>query len=154
MDRPTHLDQELRARGYRVTQPRRVVWAALGAADRHVTVEELTATLEAAGAEIDLASVYRTLALFEELGLARVNRLRDDDAGRWELAHPDEQFHLVCEGCGHIDHHVGSLVERIREHLHDGHGFEASRVDLVVRGRCARCAQPGVAVDAVRAAGR
>jgi Fur family transcriptional regulator, ferric uptake regulator len=139
MDRPSHLDDELRARGYRVTQPRRVVWEALRAADRHVTVEELTASMGAAGANVDLASVYRTLALFEELGLARVNRMRDDDAGRWELAHPDEHFHLVCETCGHIDHHVGSLVERIRDHLEHGHGFEATGVDLVVRGRCAGC---------------
>lgn len=139
MDRPSDLDEELRARGYRVTQPRRVVWDALRTAGRHVTVEELAVALDDAGEEVDVASVYRALALFEDLGLARVNRMRDDDAGRWELAHPDEHFHLVCDVCGRIDHHVGSLVERIRQHLGDGHGFEATGVDLVVRGRCAGC---------------
>jgi Fur family transcriptional regulator, ferric uptake regulator len=136
----TDLDRLLRARGYRVTRPRRAVWAALNRADGHLTVEEVATLVAEQGDDADLASVYRALALFEELGLARVSRLGDRDAGRWELAHPDEHFHLVCERCGEVDHHVGSLVATIREHLTAGHGFEVHDVDLVVTGRCARCA--------------
>ena len=139
MEAADDLDQHLRARGYRVTSPRRVVWDALRAARGHVTVEELVERLDADGADVDPASVYRTLALFAELGLARVNRLGGGEAGRWELAHPDEHFHLVCAVCGEVDHHVGTLVESIRRHLDDGHGFLASDVELVVTGRCARC---------------
>jgi Fur family ferric uptake transcriptional regulator len=144
MEAATDLDHELRAHGYRVTLPRRAVWEALRHSGGHVTVEELVERLGAGGAEVDPASVYRTLALFAELGLARVNRLGGGEAGRWELAHPDEHFHLVCEVCGDVDHHVGSLVQSIRQHLDEGHGFLASDVDLVVTGRCARCR--GVAV--------
>jgi Fur family transcriptional regulator, ferric uptake regulator len=106
-------------------------------------VEAVHERVRARGAEVDLASVYRTLALFDELGLARVNRLGASDAGRWELAHPDEHFHLVCTDCGMVDHHVGSLVEQIRHHLDDGHGFEARSVDLVVSGRCGTCRSEG-----------
>jgi Fur family transcriptional regulator, ferric uptake regulator len=135
----TDLDRLLRAHGYRVTRPRRAVWAALTRADGHLTVEQVAALVAERGDDADLASVYRTLALFEELGLARVSRLGDRDAGRWELAHPDEHFHLVCERCGEVDHHVGTLVARIRDHLTAEHGFEVHGVDLVVTGRCARC---------------
>jgi Fur family transcriptional regulator, ferric uptake regulator len=137
------LDDELRARGYRVTQPRRLVWDALQAAGGHLTVDELALAIGSNGGEVDLASVYRILALFEQLGLARVNRLRADDAGRWELAHPDEHFHLVCVTCGRIDHHVGSLVARIRDHLDEAHRFEVGGIDLVVRGRCGACRGSG-----------
>jgi Fur family transcriptional regulator, ferric uptake regulator len=133
------LDLTLRASGYRVTQPRRAVWDVLHRADGHLTVEQIVARVAASGAGADTASVYRALALFEGLGLARMSRLGDSDASRWELAHPDEHFHLVCEVCGDVDHHVGSLVAEIREHLHDGHGFEPHDVELVVTGRCARC---------------
>lgn len=137
------LDRELRARGHRVTRPRRAVWEVLAAAERHLTVEEVAARLAGEGHPPDLTSVYRTLALFEELGLARTNRLGDGEAGSWELAHPDEHFHLVCESCGTVDHHVGSLVADVREHLDHDHGFEVRQVELVVRGRCPACRARG-----------
>lgn len=133
------LERTLRDHGHRVTTPRRAVWRALHGGDGHRTVEEIADRVAAGGADVDTASLYRTLALFEQLGLARVSRLGDRDAGRWELAHPDEHFHLVCQACGDVDHHVGSLVAQIREHLTAGHGFAVDQVELVVSGRCAAC---------------
>jgi Fur family transcriptional regulator, ferric uptake regulator len=134
------LGRVLRDHGYRVTRPRRAVWAVLGDADEHLTVEQIVDELDQRGAEVDLASVYRTLGLLEEIGLARTSRLGDSGASHWEIAHPDEHFHLVCEECGAVDHHVGSLVAQIREHLAGDHGFEVHDVELVVSGRCRRCA--------------
>ncbi|GGI02877.1 Fur family transcriptional regulator [Egicoccus halophilus] len=139
MDASDELDRTLRASGHRVTRPRRAVWRALRRGRGHRTVEEIAASVAAAGDEVDTASLYRTLALFEDLGIARVSRLGDRDAGRWELAHPDEHFHLVCQQCGDVDHHVGTLVAQIREHLDRGHGFAVEQVELVVTGRCTAC---------------
>lgn len=141
MEQDVELERRLRAHGYRVTGPRRAVWAALQRCRGHVTVEELLTEVLDAGDDADLASVYRALALFEELDLARVSRLGGSEASRWELAHPDEHFHLVCDACGEVDHHVGSLVAGIKQHLEQGHGFAPTRIELVVRGRCARCRQ-------------
>lgn len=137
------LEQLLRSRGYRVTRPRRAVWEVLCAADGHLTVEEVAGRILERGHDVDLASVYRTLDLLEELELARSSRLGDTDASRWELAHPDEHFHLVCASCGSVDHHVGSLVAQIRDHLDRGHGFEVGTVELTVTGRCHRCRTAG-----------
>jgi Fur family ferric uptake transcriptional regulator len=111
----------------------------LAAADEHLTVEQIAGAVEARGDDVDLASIYRALALFAELGLARETRLGGEEAARWERAHPDEHFHLVCAVCGAVDHHVGSLVAQIHDHLDDGHGFEVHDVELVVTGRCAVC---------------
>ncbi|TVR22577.1 MAG: transcriptional repressor [Nitriliruptor sp.] len=133
------LEQLLRARGHRVTRPRRAVWEVLRTARGHLTVEQVALAAEALGHDVDLASVYRSLDLLEELGLARSGRLGDSDASRWELAHPDEHFHLVCSSCGDVDHHVGSLVAQVRDHLDVGHGFAVDSVELTVTGRCARC---------------
>jgi Fur family transcriptional regulator, ferric uptake regulator len=137
------LERTLRDHGHRVTRPRRAVWAALHRAEGHLTVDQIVDEVAAGGDEVDLASVYRTLALFEELSLARTSRLGDGEAARWELDHPDEHFHLVCEACGDVDHHVGSLVAEIRRHLAGDHGFEARDVELVVSGRCSACAAAG-----------
>ncbi len=130
------LDDTLKAAGYRVTRPRTRVWDALHAANGHVTVDELA---EDVGEDVDLASVYRTLHLFEELGLARVSRFDDRDSARWEPAHPDEHFHLVCRSCGEVDHHIGSLVAQIRTHLEGDHAFTVEEVDLTVHGLCNTC---------------
>lgn len=134
------LSRVLRDHGCRVTRPRRAVWAVLRDAEEHLTVEQIVDQLTAAGEDVDVASVYRTLALLEELDLARTTRLGDTGASHWEIAHPDEHFHLVCEECGAVDHHVGTLVEEIRTHLAGDHGFEVRDVELIVSGRCARCA--------------
>lgn len=129
----------LRAHGHRVTRPRRAVWRALVDAEGHLTAEELADQVQRREAGVNLASVYRSLALFQELDLVRESRLGDDDAARWEVAHPDEHFHLVCDVCGAVEHHVGTLVEQVRSHLDDGHGFEARNVELIVSGRCRDC---------------
>jgi Fur family transcriptional regulator, ferric uptake regulator len=138
------LDRTLREQGHRSTRPRRAVWRVLADADAHLTVEQVADAVRAAGDEVDLASIYRTLALFADLGLAREMRLTGEEASRWERAHPDEHFHLVCSVCGDVDHHVGTLVAQIHDHLDRGHGFEVQDVDLVVTGRCTAC-RPGTA---------
>ena len=130
------LATTLRQQGYRVTQPRRAVWEALVRTSGHMTVEQLSQQVEGS---VDQASIYRALKLFEELGLARMSHLGDSEASRWEPAHPDEHFHLVCRSCGGVDHHIGTLVQEIRHHLDDGHGFDAEDVELVVTGRCGDC---------------
>lgn len=131
-----NLDDTLRAHGYRTTRPRRSVWDALQRASVHVTADEIIDLIDS---DVDPASVYRALALFEELGLARASRFQDSDASHWEPAHPDEHFHMVCRECGRVDHHVGTLVAGIREHLAGDHGFAAEEIDLTVTGRCRAC---------------
>ena len=145
------LTAALRVGGHRLTGPRRAVWAALaphaqnmdghvdGHASAHLSVDEVVERTQALGSGIDRATAYRVLALLEELGLVRASQLGSGDAVRWERAHPDEHFHLRCTSCGMVDHHVGTLVATVREHLDDGHGFRAETIELTVHGRCAAC---------------
>jgi Fur family transcriptional regulator, ferric uptake regulator len=136
----TDVAVALRAGGHRVTRPRQAVWEALMQSDGHVTADELARSVAAIDPTINLASVYRSLSLFEELELVRQSHLGDAAAGRWEVAHPDEHFHLVCRDCGSVDHHQGTLVQSVRDHLAQGHSFVADHVELIVTGRCRKCA--------------
>jgi Fur family transcriptional regulator, ferric uptake regulator len=137
------LTAALRDGGHRLTGPRRAVWSALAPIaaheDAHLSVDEVVERTQALGSGIDRATAYRVLALLEELGLVRASKLGSGDAVRWERAHPDEHFHLRCTVCGTVDHHVGTLVATVREHLDDGHGFRAETIELTVHGRCATC---------------
>ncbi len=130
--------------GYRSTRPRQAVWDALHRASdggaTHLTADEVARLVHEHDPEVNLASVYRTLGLLRELGLVRESRLAGDEASRWELAHPDEHFHVVCDRCRRVDHHVGSLVAAIVDHLRSSHRFVPERVDLVVHGHCVDCA--------------
>lgn len=143
VDGVDRLSRQLRERGFRVTRPRQAVWHALTEADGHLTAEEVAARVTERHPGVNLASVYRSLALFARLDLVRESRLGDEDVTRWELAHPDEHFHLICERCGRVDHHAGDLVARIVEHLRSGHDFSPTAVELSVVGRCAACAGNG-----------
>ena len=133
----------LRGAGHRLTGPRRAVWSALSGdlhlTGGHLSVDEVVERTQAGGGGVDRATAYRILALYEELGLVRASQLDAGGPVRWERAHPDEHFHLRCTRCGAVDHHVGTLVATVREHLDAGHGFLAETIDLAVHGRCASC---------------
>lgn len=136
---PSDVAARLRERGYRVTEARLRVHALLRDAGGHLTADEIADGLADGDDTVTLSSVYRVLALFEELDLVRSSRLGGDAVSHWELAHPDEHFHVVCSSCGDVDHHRGSLVAVIEEHLRDDHDFEPDEVTVLVRGTCAPC---------------
>lgn len=132
----------LRAAGYRLTTPRRAVLAVLADSEHHLSAEQIHELAEAYASDVNLASVYRTLTLLDELGLASEVRL-GDGRGYWELAHDERAYHLHCTRCRRVRHHASDVIERIRDHLADHHGFAADGVDLVVHGRCADCRDGG-----------
>ena len=141
MNAEAELAAALRSRGNRVTGPRLRVWEVLREANEHLTADEIARRVHAVDDSINLSSVYRSLALFADLDMVRESNLIGEEAARWEVAHPDEHFHLVCRNCGSVDHHRGTLVDEIRGHLAESHGFSTDHVDLVVTGLCASCSR-------------
>jgi len=135
----TQLAVTLREAGYRLTIPRQAVWEVLHEADAHLTAEDIAERIRDDDPGVNVSSVYRALGLLSDLGLVRESALGPTSASHWELAHPDEEFHLRCTDCGRVEHHGGDLVERVREHLLEAHRFDAANVELLVSGRCARC---------------
>ena len=128
--------------GYRLTPQRQLVWDVLRDATSHLTAEQIHAAVSRTVPDFNVASVYRTLTLLAELGLAKELRL-GDGKGHWEVAHPDDEFHLRCRLCGTVAHHGSAVVEELRAHLADKHNFAAEDVDLVVHGVCATCQAAG-----------
>ncbi len=104
-----------------------------------MTAEQIAERVRRTDPTINLSSVYRSLALFSDLGLVRESNLGANEATHWELDHSDEQFHLKCTSCGQVEHHTGDLVAQIESHLSANHGFRADRVELLVSGTCSQC---------------
>jgi Fur family ferric uptake transcriptional regulator len=137
----THMDgrDALRESGHRMTPQRVLVWDVLRrAGGRHLSAEEIFHEAQKTLPTFNVASVYRTLSLLAELGLAKESRLVEGPAV-WEVAHDHRHHHLVCRDCGSITHHEEPALSQVAHHLLQQHGFAADQLDLVVSGRCLEC---------------
>src|ERR687894_766367 len=130
------LATALRARGMRVTPQRVVLHRALRELDRHVTADELLASVVDRLPNVSLPTIYATLELLEELGMVR----RVQRAGT-TLFDPrtDSHHHLVCTSCGSIEDLDSELDTGGLERAAARRGFEHERIEAVVHGRCTRC---------------
>jgi len=115
----TLLDR-LEARGLRLTEQRRVIAEVLSESHDHPDVEELHARAQARDERISLATVYRTVKLFEEAGL--LDKLEfGDGRARYEDADREHHDHLIDMRSGEViefvDPDIAALQERIAERL-------------------------------------
>jgi Fur family transcriptional regulator, ferric uptake regulator len=132
-------EQTLRESGYRLTPQRVLVLDVLRRSpDEHLSADAICAEVQKLLPTFNVASVYRTLALLAELGLAKETRLADGPAV-WEVAHDRDHHHLVCRVCGTITHHQEPVLSRVSDHLRQAHDFATEHADLVVTGVCGAC---------------
>jgi len=105
----------------------------------HVSVDELLAHARREDRRVSQATVYRTMKLLVESGLATAREFGDGQT-RYELAvgrsHHD---HLICTGCGTIAEFADEQIEALQASVARRHGFAVERHRLELYGRCARC---------------
>jgi Fur family transcriptional regulator, ferric uptake regulator len=104
------------AKGLRMTEQRRVVARVIGAADDHPDVEELYARAAQIDPRISIATVYRTVKLFEEAGI--LDRLEfGDGRARYEDAERDHHDHLIDVNSGEVIEFVDPEIEALQERI-------------------------------------
>ena len=105
----------------------------------HITAEELYRKVVRNDRSIGIATVYRTLKLFHEAGLARMSRF-----GKWE-AHYEHNYqhthhdHLLCLKCGNIIEFENPDIEKIQERIAKKHRFNIASHRLELYGKCSEC---------------
>lgn len=104
------------ANGLRMTDQRRTIAAVLEAADDHPDVEELYNRASAADPRISLATVYRTVKLFEEAGILEKHEFGDGRA-RYETADRDHHDHLIDMHSGEVIEFVDEDIEALQERI-------------------------------------
>jgi Fe2+ or Zn2+ uptake regulation protein len=131
------LTQLLRERGLRVTSQRLVIERVLRDHGGHLTAEQVHDLVEPALPGVTQQTVYSTLALLTELGVAR--RVPAPGPSTRFEAHVDDHHHMVCERCGAVeDLHVRVPVARAVG-LASESGFSPSSASVTVLGLCATC---------------
>ena len=111
------------AKGLRMTQPRRVIAQVLEESDDHPDVEELYNRASAVDSGISIATVYRTVKLFEEAGI--LDKLEfGDGRARYEDAERDHHDHLIDLNSGEVIEFVDEEIEKLQERIADKLGYE------------------------------
>ncbi len=108
--------------GLRMTGQRRVIARVLEASDDHPDVEELFARASAEDAQISLATVYRTVNLFEETGILEKHEFGDGRA-RYEMADGDHHDHLIDMNSGEVIEFVDAEIEALQEKIAEKLGY-------------------------------
>lgn len=111
------------AKGLRMTGQRRTIVAVLQDSEDHPDVEELHARAAARDAGISLATVYRTVKLFEEEGI--LDKLDfGDGRARYETADRDHHDHLIDLQTGAVIEFVDEEIEALQERIAAKLGYE------------------------------
>jgi Fur family ferric uptake transcriptional regulator/Fur family peroxide stress response transcriptional regulator len=134
----TALATALRERGQRVTPQRLAIARVLSDLHTHVTAERVHAEVSERMPGVSLPTVYATLDLLEELGLA--GRVATEGGAVVYDPRTDEHHHLVCRNCGAImDVDAPVDTEDVRAAAR-ATGFVPDASQVVLRGLCADCA--------------
>jgi Fur family ferric uptake transcriptional regulator len=125
--------------GKKNTRQRGVIVEVFLGAGGHLTLQELQALVREQEGAVGYATVYRTMKMLEEAGVA-VERNFGTGQARYELAefgtHHD---HLICVGCNRIIEFEDQLIEERQDQIAERHGFLVQRHRHEIYGLCADC---------------
>jgi Fur family ferric uptake transcriptional regulator len=133
------LSTHMAKKGLRSTDQRRLIVETFFKSPNHVSIEELLAQVRTQDAKVGYATVYRTLKLLTECGVAFERRFGDGLA-RYELADDASHHdHLICVDCGAIVEFEEPRIESIQALVAKQHGFELRSHKHELYGVCADC---------------
>ena len=104
----------------------------------HITAEEMYHQLAKKDPHLGLATIYRTLYLFCEVGFAQARHFGSQTQYD-NVSHKGHHDHLICTGCGKIVEFENEDIERLQEEVASGHGFTIKTHKLELYGLCSKC---------------
>ena len=128
MDRLEKLCVE---KGMRMTDQRRVIARVLSLAEDHPDVEEIHRRATEIDPKISIATVYRTMRLFEDAGVVERHDFQDGRS-RYEEASDDHHDHLIDVRTGDVIEFVNEEIEQLQHKIAEEHGYKlvAHRLEL------------------------
>jgi len=119
------------------TKQRELILAAFLEAKQHITSEDLYQAVREQHSNIGYTTVYRTMKLLVEAGLA-TERHFDDGITRYEIEQ-EHHDHLVCLKCGGIEEFECELIENTQNEIAERHKFQILRHRHELYGHCRNC---------------
>ena len=129
----TSIEQACVDRGIKMTEQRRLIARVLSESDDHPDVEEVYQRASHIDPHISLATVYRTVRLFQE---ARILERHDfgDGRARYEMVPDEHHDHLVDVKSGDVVEFRNEAIEELQRAIAERYGYRLVDHDLVLYG--------------------
>lgn len=141
--RATHADEVLgrymAAKGLKSTRQRSAIVETFLAVRGHINVEELLGKVRVKDPRVSAATVYRTVKLLCECGLAHARDFGEGQTRYESAAGRDHHDHLICTECKTIIEFENAQIEALQAAIARKHGFEVLHHKMELYGICGRC---------------
>jgi Fur family ferric uptake transcriptional regulator len=135
------LTSYMERKGLRSTNQRRLVSEVFFRTGGHLSIDDMLALVRKRDPKVGYATVYRTMKLLVECGLAN-ERQFDANATRFEVAHHGHHHdHLICLQCKRIVEFEDAQIERLQESVARRHGFKIVSHKHELYGVCDKCSK-------------
>ena len=122
MTRKIDIEALCHDKGLRITEQRKTIAQVLSEAEDHPDVETLHERAAAVDPKISIATVYRTVRLFEEAGILERHEF-GDGRSRYEAASDAHHDHLIDVETGNVIEFVDEDLERLQKIIAEKLGF-------------------------------
>lgn len=130
--------KKLPLKGKRLTRQRQILWNLIQDTSGHLDAKELFLKAQACGLEISLATVYRSLELFKELGYLE-KRWFNESHRHFEVSQERKHFHLLCTVCGRVQEFKSNSLPALEAEIERKTGLKIEESQLNFYGLCREC---------------
>ena len=120
---PETIEQKCESKGVKLTEQRKVIAKVMSDHDEHLDVDDLYSRVIKIDSKISLATVYRTVKLFEESGIVTKHEFKGGKA-RYEKLMKDDHDHIIDIKTGEIIEFVDDEIEQLQKKIADKYGYD------------------------------
>ena len=117
------IEQKCIAKGVKLTEQRKIIAKVMSEANDHPDVDELYNRVSKIDSKISIATVYRTVKLFEESGIVAKHEFKGGKA-RYEELSESHHDHLIDIKTGEIIEFVDDEIEKLQKKVAEKYGYE------------------------------
>lgn len=133
------FQQHLIRSGLKATRQRQLIARAFFATHAHISAEALYRRVSGRAPRIGLVTVYRTLKLLKDAGLAYERQFGEGRALFEHASSERHHDHLICTECGKITEFANREIEALQEQIASGFGYAIQYHKLELYGLCRDC---------------
>jgi|TARA_B100000929_G_scaffold290953_1_gene286815 Fur family ferric uptake transcriptional regulator len=127
------IEQKCIERGVKLTEQRKIIAKVMSEANDHPDVDELYNRVSKIDSKISIATVYRTVKLFEESGIVTKHDFKGGKA-RYEELSESHHDHLIDIKTGEIIEFVDDEIEKLQKKVAEKYGYELADHKLELYG--------------------
>jgi Fur family transcriptional regulator, ferric uptake regulator len=131
--------EHLKAAGLRRTEQRDQILNTFLSTEEHLTSEDLYRLVHLQDPTVGLTTVYRTLKLLTEAGLAREVRFGDNKTYYEHHYNHEHHDHMICTDCGRVIEFFSPEIEALQDEMAGNFGFRPTHHSLRLWGLCSDC---------------